>query len=72
MSINEIFDKLDSGKYFIEHTVQESNGEILIIGHVSDKQNPSGFGRYEFAIRNLDEQNQFIERYTEYFKKIIG
>jgi len=72
MDIKTIIENLNSGNYLIEHTVVEEGNNIVIVGHLQDKKDSSGFGRHEFVIRNKTEQSQFLDAYTEKLKKILG
>lgn len=72
MDAKSILESLNTGRYRIEHTVREENNETIIVGYLQATEDASGFGRYEFAITEKDEQEMFVEGYTTYLRKIIG
>lgn len=70
MDVNSIFITLEKGKHFIEHSIVDgSNNDKIIIGHISEIENPSGLGRREFAISNEEDKKQFAKLYSEYLNK---
>lgn len=72
MTAKEILEKLNTRDYIIEHSVEEEKGNNIIIGAISKKSNPSGFGRREFVLREKSEQEEFIQGYQEYLASIMG
>ncbi|WP_419955924.1 hypothetical protein ACN6MT_11285 [Neobacillus niacini] len=76
MKAKEIIDLLETGDYLLEHFVDDYNSEVAIVGHISKKGENGlplgGMDRYEFALRDKNEQEVFYNGYTSYLKSKIG
>jgi hypothetical protein len=76
LKANEVIQMLETGEYLLEHSIDDKNDEIKIVGHISKKdQNDNALGgldRYEFAFREKSEQEIFYNGYTQYLKSKIG
>lgn len=64
MKIKEILKVLEEGNHFIEFQF-DSETHNVIFGAIKEKENPSGLGRYEFAIKEKDEQLMFLKKIAE-------
>lgn len=57
MNVAKVLDAISSGDYILELTVTTDLPEDTVIwGAVSERTNPSGLGRREFAFRGEDQK----------------
>ncbi|MEK3935912.1 hypothetical protein MKY41_11345 [Sporosarcina sp. FSL W7-1349] len=60
MGVNEVLEAVSSGEYLLELNVfNDAPADTVIVGAVSEKSNPGGFGRREFAFRG-EQQNELL------------
>ena len=67
MNINDILKAIDEKQSFVEF-IYNNESDNFIIGAIKDKENPMGFGRYEFVLREKDEQIIFLNKMAEQIK----
>ena len=61
MNVEDVLKAISSGDYILELNVNnEAPTDTVIIGAVSQKTNPAGFGRREFAFRGVQQDELLI------------
>lgn len=72
MSISGIFNSLETKDNIIEFSIKELEDRSIIIGHI-DKKGDNGeilgeLNRFEFAVEDLNEQKEFLNKYLNYLE----
>ena len=69
MDVSEVLKAISSGEHLLELKMDRMvTDDVVIYGAVSEKTNPSGFGRHEFAFRG-EQQDELLNGLSEIINK---